>query len=210
MDQCSEMHNSRVQDSGGQSTVMLKHVVVGVAELRACTQLVSIGFRRKHEHVFQYGADWLTHGWIIDWREQDSSGHMYMYSNTGWIGIADQQLNIQSVREEFQRTGIRVLKHGHDGSGRPIQYSARENRIPAETALSYWNKVVVVVADLKSDTRPMSKEFRRKHKHVANVWVIRRADSQWNTRLTRAELQQTHVYVFKHRSDLAGRPATEY
>ena len=62
MDQCSEMHNSQVQDSGGQSIVILKHVVVGVAELRACTQLVSIGFRRKHEHAFKYGADWLIHG----------------------------------------------------------------------------------------------------------------------------------------------------
>ena len=89
-----------------------------------------------------------------------------MYSNTGWIGIADQQLNIQSVREEFQRTGIRVLKHGHDGSGRPIQYSARENRIPAETALSYWDKGVVGVANLQSDIQLVSAGFRRKHQHV--------------------------------------------
>ena len=155
-------------------------------------------------------SDRLTHNWILDWQEHDFSGHRYMYTNTGVIGLADLQLNIQSMRAEFRRTHIRVSKHGHDQSGRLMQYLARENRIPAETALSYWNKVVVVVADLKSDTRSMSKEFRRKHKHVANVWVIRRADSQWNTRLTRAELQRTHVYVFKHRSDLAGRPATEY
>ena len=47
-----------------------------------------------------------------------------------------------------------------------MQYWARENRIPAETALSYWDKVVVGVADLQSDIRRVSAEFRRKHEHV--------------------------------------------
>ena len=67
--------------------------MVRVADPETDAWSVREEFRRKHNHVCKCGGG--RTGQITTEYRIEESGHIYVYSNTEVIGLADAQMNVQ-------------------------------------------------------------------------------------------------------------------